>query len=1191
MRFWVIILAAVLSASPAHAGPVAAAIGSLITAVSTFAASSWLAGFLVRTVTSMALSALAKALRKEPRPPGIQTDATTSGGTTPQKFIVGRYATGGQLIAPPNSFGKVRKTPRAYLVYPVALSVVAGCSLERVIIDDEYVTWQSTLSEWGVEAAGALEGYAWIDYEDGSQTAAHAAMLEVFGDDVDRPWMSDMVGPGTCCAYLKFRYDREQFNGLPAVRFEMLGIPLYDPRKDSSVGGAGAHRWEDRGTWEQTENPIVIIYNILRGIDVGAGMTWGGECEEEDLPLAGWFAAMNECDVSIDLGDGNSEPQFRCGLEIALSDEPAEVIEELLKTCSGSIVEVGGIWKPRVGPPALPTFYFTDDDIVINAEQQFDEFPSLVHTFNGITATYPDPESLWEVRDAPPRYNPEWETDDGGRRLVADLTLPACPYPAQVQRLMTALIADHRRFRTHSFALPPEAAVLEPLETIGWSSARFGYTAKTFEITAQNDGLMTLIQRLSLRERDQGDYVWEPGDIIVLDPVASGTTPPRPQTPDFTFAAGVIVDQNSTNRRAAIDISWDGEQATDASGILWEARLSNEMTASLAGSYAAVDAGFLRVVEGVLPGADYLVRATFRVDRPVLWTAWVPVQTPNVLISAVDIAADMIAQIEQATSMANAAAVAVAAAALDAAAVRADLDAAVEALGLVGSQIGTAVDTEAVARVAADQALAAQVNSVSASIGSVSAAVTQQAAAIADLEGNASAGYLIRAQAGGAVSLIDLVAADGGGGTPTSVARIAASSILLDGSVGTDQLAVGLGRNLLSNTDFSDGLNGWMISSATGAGGGASVLALRAAGITYAGTYFPTLMVSQASAASDGYCNIEHHPKMPDGLTATGVPVTPGAWVDVSVRASVHRCAFELRVRFSDASGATLGYSGILATANDVKSSSTNPEQWPTYWGKAQVPVGAAYATLQMRKLATNSGASPATSYLYIHKPQLAVTSANATVPVPYGPGGTTLITGGKVITQTLFAEHLNTLSLGVAGVGIFGGELKSSNFVAGVSGWSIQHDGSAEFNDIEIRGDLVALNSLSTAASSLVTDSYLLTGSSTAWVDLATVTLNVRAGRQVFIDASWRWRIEGAGGNTQEIRLTDNSGVTLVSYDDIREGSSSVFSRSMVMFAHSASVTGARTYRLQVRKSAGSDRDILLKDRMLRALGILNAT
>ena len=75
---------------------------------------------------------------------------------------------------------------------------------------------------------------------------------------------------------------------------------------------------------------------------------------------------------------------------------------ELMKCCSGSMVEIGGVWKIRVGAPALPSYYIAGEDMAVSKDQEFDEFPGLGSTVNGITATYPDPQSLWESHEAPP---------------------------------------------------------------------------------------------------------------------------------------------------------------------------------------------------------------------------------------------------------------------------------------------------------------------------------------------------------------------------------------------------------------------------------------------------------------------------------------------------------------------------------------------------------------------------------------------------------------------------------------------------------------------------------------------------------------------------------------------------------------------------------------------------------------------
>lgn len=129
--------------------------------------------------------------------------------------------------------------------------------------------------------------------------------------------------------------------------------------------------------------------------------------------------------------------------------------------------------------------------------------------------------------------------------------------------------------------------------------------------------------------------------------------------------------------------------------------------------------------------------------------------------------------------------------------------------------------------------------------GGTSAKITEQGSAIADLEGNASAGYLIRAQAGGAVSFIDLIAADGSGQTPTSIARVGADQILLEGSVYADQLAV-VGVPTLVHDPLYKRLTSWLArssvlttvdASGTAQGvsgwGGQTILQIPADGLNY----------------------------------------------------------------------------------------------------------------------------------------------------------------------------------------------------------------------------------------------------------------------------------------------------------------------------------------------------------------------
>ena len=440
--FWALLLAA-----PAQAEPISLAIAAAL-GVSTATAT-----FILRLGVSVVLSALSAALASKPqagRQAGIKTEATTTGGDNPQTFMLGLYATSGNMVAPPYSHPNSGAVPNKYLTYVVDVSDLPGVQFSRLMVAGEYVDdLQASSGDHDLEGLfnGGSTPHLFMTWHDGSQTAADAYMLANYADHPDRPWSADMVGTGVAYAVLTFVYNRELFNNLPGVRFEVQGVPLYDPRLDSTVGGSGAQRWSDASTWAPTGNPAVMIYNILRGITLPDGRVWGGRAAADDLPLDNWFAAMNECDVSVSLKAGGSEPKYSAGLEVSVDQAPASVIEELLKACSAEITEVGGIYKLRVGPPALPVYFFSDEDIVADQPQNLAPYPGLDGVHNAIHASHPSPAAVWETRDAPPRYNSEWEAEDGGRQLVAAVDLPAVSSDTQVQRLMRAWIKDERRFR------------------------------------------------------------------------------------------------------------------------------------------------------------------------------------------------------------------------------------------------------------------------------------------------------------------------------------------------------------------------------------------------------------------------------------------------------------------------------------------------------------------------------------------------------------------------------------------------------------------------------------------------------------------------------------------------------------------------------------------------------------------------
>ncbi|KJZ22109.1 hypothetical protein TW79_19725, partial [Tritonibacter mobilis] len=306
--------------------------------------------------------------------------------------------------------------------------------------------------------------------------------------------------------------------------------------------------------------------------------------------------------------------------------------------------------------------------------------------------------------------------------------------------------------------------------------------------------------------------------------------------------------------------------------------------------------------------------------------------------------------------------------------------------------VQASVTDEAIARATAVDALTSVLNSQQSQIDGISSSVTQQGTTLATIDGKVQAMTGLTAttvDVNGETRISGIQATsyanpDGSGG---SLLKLIGDDVVAEGTLSVNKLVVGLGKNLLGNTDFADGLQGWGNTDGLGSGWEDASIGIRAAGSSWAGKYYPTLVVHQQSAGTDGYLDITYHPVMVNGVApAYGVSISDNVgWVEASVYASAHRCLVALRMEFRNHNGDVLSYTPVLATATAM-SDSGNPDKWPRLWGKAAVPTGAAYVTIHIRKMATNAGSND--SWMFLHKPQLAETTGAASQPAPYSPQG-----------------------------------------------------------------------------------------------------------------------------------------------------------------------------------------------------------
>lgn len=635
---------------PASADPVSVAI---LTAVGGFAAVTPAAVALTTSVlwaiAGIGLQVVsALLLRKGPPQVGGTTGKLQLGGTVPRAFPIGRTVVTQSLVYA-NTFGSDGKTPNAYLVMVHALSDLPVKGLAEVWVDGTKATWDpdATPQTEGIAIPEFNKGgkdHLWLRFYDGTQTDVDARLYALFGADPDRPYDSDRIGTGIAYVVVTARINRDVFGSFPEFKYILDGIALYDVREDETEGGNGAQSWEAPSTFtEAADNAIVAAYNVVRGIRYADAWFFGGQTvNARQVPVAAWSAAMNECDVLIPLSGGGSERQFRVGGEIRLDMQPADVLEALMNACGGRLAEVGGIYKPWVGAAGTAVYSITDDDILSTEAQTFEPFRSLADQVNAVTAKYIEPKEGWSAKDAPPLFDATLEAEDGGRRNIVDIGFDFVTSGTQAQRLMKAARDVHRRERSHTLPLAPEAFALEPVvDFVAWTSARNGYVNKLFAIEAAQD-LDNLNVGVNLREVDPADYDWD--ETTDEQPIVIAPSP-RVEVPSQAIvgwdADPVTVTGDGGRAKPGIRLSWDGTDLDDVEGVEYRVRLLGETTNLVTfGFVPQPEAGAVDITANLNSATAYQASGRFKPfsGRDVSWSSWVNVTTPDVRVDIVDLA-------------------------------------------------------------------------------------------------------------------------------------------------------------------------------------------------------------------------------------------------------------------------------------------------------------------------------------------------------------------------------------------------------------------------------------------------------------------------------------------------------------------------------------------------------------------------
>lgn len=591
-----------MASTPAYGDPITVAVfgtafaatlgGAIVTAVISFA------------ITSIASMVLTKLFAPKQNAQDRQASVLQiSIGEGPREALFGEIATGGSF-ADGFNYGGSDGTDWEALVIPVADH---RChSLTGFYVGDVYVAFAGDGPVAGY--GGQLEVY----WREGTEDQVMPSIVTTNGG-----WAASDNLAGIATVIVAYKADKPDSKtpiwtaGRPSFLWVVKGALLYLPRFDSSVGGAGPHRWDDPSTREWSDNPMDCRYNWVRGIyacdriDEPGMLLIGRGLSAIEAPAEESFSFANTCDEPVALKNGGSEKRYRCNLVVRANDDYISTEETFAACCAGIIIQRQGGVQVEPGSARSVVAEITDDDFVVGETITFNAFKSDTQRINSVVPRYIEPAQRWADHAAPLRRNLADLAIDGGPR-EEPLSLIAVTSNTQAQRCGEIRRRLTRMERTASFTLGPRFAHLEEGDWIGWTSARHLRGQRVvFRINSYSLAA-SWRNTIAIEEISAQAFSWNPAvDELTPGAVAVQQTPPTrgaPSASDWTFTGETIASAGGSQPA----IVFAGAAGSDyVEQIVFEYRLAGGTDADWIGSELAGPGVRRREIASVSPGTSY----------------------------------------------------------------------------------------------------------------------------------------------------------------------------------------------------------------------------------------------------------------------------------------------------------------------------------------------------------------------------------------------------------------------------------------------------------------------------------------------------------------------------------------------------------------------------------------------------------
>lgn len=718
-------------AVPASADPISVAILTTIggTALAASTTAVALTTFALQTAAGIGLSMLGGALTKKSKPLGGSKSDIDVGTEVYRSIPFGEVQTPGRFIYY-KGVGKKNKT--IHLVYQLADWECEA--LTGVWINGEFNTLTSATVTGNEHArytiTGSITGTE-IRFYRGTMTQLADTELIAASADTEGSsmgaWTANHRGAGVCYVAVKLNWDdaddnQTGFDQVPGFVWRFKGARLYDPRKDSTNGGSGAHRWATSTTWEYSDNPAICAYNFRRGFFRNGVRIAGMGDQASDLSLAHFTAAANVCDESVTV-DGAPEKRYTCAVLATDEAEHRVALDAFATAMAGEWVELGGSIGIYAGASYASVATITDGDLILG--ESFSYTQDRDDHWNAVSCKWTNLDIEGQSDDLPLLTNSTWETADGGERLVRDIDLASVTRASQADRIARIVAEQSRMGISCTGVYRPSFNSLEPGDWVTRNFNRYGHGTVTMRVASltRRDNMDV---ELRLEQCAAASYTAPTTAPVITSPgVVSGPTISTTLS-GLGATSGFI--SSGTNKRPTIAVTWTAPIDPGVVGVDIEYRLLGNAASAVVVRSGDPESGSFTIASDVLASTDYQVRI-----RPVYytggfgtWSSYVSVTTSDqfsVVVSGIVEKAQ--AELTNLRIAVSDNALAAVTAALDQFDADVDAQTAInrDLLELVtrNNAVQASVETVAAAYVSADEALASQITAVHVAVDTLAA--------------------------------------------------------------------------------------------------------------------------------------------------------------------------------------------------------------------------------------------------------------------------------------------------------------------------------------------------------------------------------------------------------------------------------------------------------------------------------------